>query len=286
MMGINDRLASKWVLLSPRFLPFADAATAELPLGRLLRLSMFQVSVGMALVLLNGTLNRVLIVEMGVPSFLVALMVSLPLLFAPLRPLIGFKSDTHRSVLGWKRVPYIWFGTMLQFGGLAIMPFALIILSGDTHGPAWIGHVASAVAFLLVGAGLHTTQTAGLALATDLAPEKSRPRVVAFLYVMLLIGMVASALVFGLVLQNFSPDKAHSADPGRSGRHFLLQRDRPVEAGGARSIQDSGRPATSGFLGAVGSIQARRPRQPRAARCGPRHRWLQHAGHFARALWR
>lgn len=207
MMGINDRLASKWVLLSPRFLPFADAATKELPLGRLLRLSMFQVSVGMALVLLNGTLNRVLIVEMGVPSFLVALMVSLPLLFAPLRPLIGFKSDTHRSLLGWKRVPYIWFGTMLQFGGLAIMPFALIILSGDTHGPAWLGHVASALAFLLVGAGLHTTQTAGLALATDLAPEKSRPRVVAFLYVMLLVGMVVSALVFGLVLQSFSQIK-------------------------------------------------------------------------------
>lgn len=222
MMGINAKLASKWVLLSPRFLPFADAATAELPLGRLLRLSMFQVSVGMALVLLNGTLNRVLIVEMGVPSFLVALMVSLPLLFAPLRPLIGFKSDTHRSVLGWKRVPYIWFGTMLQFGGLAIMPFALIILSGDTHGPAWLGHVASALAFLLVGAGLHTTQTAGLALATDLAPEKSRPRVVAFLYVMLLIGMVVSALVFGLVLQTFSQIKLIQLIQGAAVATFFL----------------------------------------------------------------
>ena len=29
--------------LGTRFLPFADAATAELPLGRLLRLSLFQV---------------------------------------------------------------------------------------------------------------------------------------------------------------------------------------------------------------------------------------------------
>ena len=58
MKRINDRLARGWVLLSPRFLPFADAATAELPLGRLLRLSLFQISVGMALVLLNGTLNR------------------------------------------------------------------------------------------------------------------------------------------------------------------------------------------------------------------------------------
>lgn len=204
MTRLNERLAGMWGQLSPRFLPFADAATAELPMSRLLRLSLFQVSVAMAVVLLNGTLNRVMIVEMGVPSTVVALMVSLPLLFAPFRALIGFRSDNHRSALGWKRVPYIWIGSMLQFGGLAIMPFALIILSGDTNGPAWIGSVAAGLAFLLVGAGLHTTQTAGLALATDLAPEHARPRVVAFLYVMMLIGMVASSLTFGAVLSHFS----------------------------------------------------------------------------------
>ena len=62
-------------------------------------------------------------------------MLALPLLFAPLRTLIGFRSDHHRSVLGWRRVPFIWFGTMAQFGGFAIMPFALLILSGDTTGP-------------------------------------------------------------------------------------------------------------------------------------------------------
>ena len=156
MRSLNATLARSWTLLGPRFLPFADAATAELPLGRLLRLSLFQVSVGMALVLLNGTLNRVMIVELGVPSALVALMAALPLVFAPFRALVGFKSDTHRSLLGWRRVPYIWFGTLLQFGGLAIMPFALLILSGDTHGPAWVGHVGAALAFLLAGAGLHT----------------------------------------------------------------------------------------------------------------------------------
>jgi len=200
-------LIAPWLALGPRFLPFADAATRELPLGRMMRLSLFQVSVGMAVVLLNGTLNRVMIVELGVPAWLVALMVSLPLLFAPFRTLIGFRSDTHRSVLGWRRVPYIWMGTMLQFGGLAIMPFALLVLSGDTHGPAWIGQAGAALAFLLVGAGLHTTQTAGLALATDLAPAASRPRVVAFLYVMLLVGMVGSALAFGVLLADFGQVK-------------------------------------------------------------------------------
>jgi BCD family chlorophyll transporter-like MFS transporter len=204
MKGRVAALSAGWTRVGTRFLPFADAATPELPMGRLLRLSLFQVSVGMAMVLLNGTLNRVMIVELGVSTWLVALMVSLPLVFAPLRALVGFRSDHHRSALGWRRVPYIWFGTLMQFGGLAIMPFALLVLSGDTHGPVWIGHAAAALAFLLTGAGLHTTQTAGLALAADLAPRESRPRVVALLYVMLLLGMIASSLAFGATLAEFS----------------------------------------------------------------------------------
>ena len=198
-------LLQLWTRLSSRYLPFADAASTELPLSRLMRLSLFQVSIGISVVLLNGTLNRVMIVELGVPSWLVATMVALPLVFAPLRVLIGFKSDHHRSVLGWRRVPYIWMGTLLQFGGLAIMPFALLLLSsGDAPGQVIAGRIGAALAFLLVGAGLHTTQTAGLSLATDIAPEHSRPRVVAFLYVMLMFGMMASALTFGGLLAEFS----------------------------------------------------------------------------------
>ncbi|MEM7766383.1 MAG: BCD family MFS transporter [Pseudomonadota bacterium] len=200
----RPKASDGWRTISLRFLPFADAATESLPLGRLLRLSLFQVTAGMAVALLTGTVNRVMIVELGVPAWLVALMVSLPLVFAPLRALIGHKSDTHVSVLGWRRAPYIWFGSLLMFGGLAIMPFALLILSGDTHGPAWIGQFGAALSFLLLGAGLHTVQTAGLALATDLAPAAARPRVVALLYVMLLVGMGVSALAFGWLLADFS----------------------------------------------------------------------------------
>ncbi len=192
-----------WTRLAPRFLPFADAASPELPLSRLLRLSLFQVSVGLAAALLIGTLNRVMIVELGVSSSLVAVMLALPLLAAPFRALIGFRSDTYHSPLGWRRVPFIWMGTMMQFGGLAIMPFSLILLSGQGRGPGWVGHVGAALAFLLVGAGIQTTQTAGLALAADLAPEKSRPRVIALLYVMLLLGMIAASGVFALLLRHF-----------------------------------------------------------------------------------
>ncbi|MGZ5929390.1 MAG: BCD family MFS transporter [Rhizomicrobium sp.] len=194
-----------WTRLGNQFLPFADAGTAELPLSRLLRLSLFQVSVGMAITLTIGTLNRVMVVELGVSTTLVSIMIGLPLIFAPFRALIGFKSDNHRSVLGWRRVPYMWFGTLIQFGGLAFMPFALLVLSGDNHAPVALGQFAAALAFLMIGAGVQTTQTAGLALATDLASDAVRPRVVALMYSMLLMGMVVSGFVFGLLLNHFTP---------------------------------------------------------------------------------
>ena len=202
----NDKisLAAFWSGLSPRWLPFADAASANLPLSRLLRLALFQVSAGMAIVLLNGTLNRVMIVELLLPASLVGLMISLPVLFAPLRVYIGHRSDNYRSLLGWRRIPFMWMGTLLQFGGFAFMPFALIVMSGDTNGPLWYGYAAATLAFLLVGVGMHTVQTSGLALAMDLAPAETRPRVVALMYVMLLLGMLLSALLFGFLLRDFS----------------------------------------------------------------------------------
>ena len=187
-------------------LPFADAASPGLPMGQLLRLSLFQVSVGMASVMLLGTLNRVMIVELGVAATVVAIMCALPVLIAPFRALLGFRSDTHRSAIGWKRIPYIWFGSLWQMGGLAVMPFALIVLSGDQMvGPAWAGEVLAAMAFLMTGVGLHMTQTAGLALAADRATPETRPRVVAFLYVAFLAGMAVSAVVVGGLLADFSP---------------------------------------------------------------------------------
>jgi len=225
MNRLGQKVMRAWVSLGPRYMPFADVATPEVPFGRLLRLSLFQVSVGMVLVLLLGTLNRVMIVELGVPATLVAVMIALPVVFAPFRALIGFRSDNHRCQLGWRRVPFIWKGTLWQFGGFAIMPFALLVLAGKGQAseyPAIIGHASAAAAFLLVGAGVHTVQTAGLALATDLTPAKAHAKVVGLMYVMLLVGMIVSALLFGLLLQNFSPGRLVQVVQGAAVATFVL----------------------------------------------------------------
>lgn len=207
MSKFDQKLTAIWMRFGKRVLPFADAASESLPLSKLLRLSLIQFSVGISLTLLVGTLNRVMIVELGVASTIVGVMLAIPLLVAPFRALIGHRSDTHRSALGWRRVPFIYRGTMVQFGGLAIMPFALLVLAGALQSgdwPAWIGQASAALAILLVGAGVHITQTVGLALATDLAAEDQQANVVGLMYVTLLVGSIVSALAFGAFLTNFT----------------------------------------------------------------------------------
>jgi BCD family chlorophyll transporter-like MFS transporter len=63
------------------------------------------------------------------------------------------------------------------------------------------------LAFLLVGAGVHIVQTVGLALATDLVKEEDQPKIVGLMYVMLLIGMVISALIYGALLEAYTPGR-------------------------------------------------------------------------------
>lgn len=251
--AFHQRLALRWSRISLKFLPFADVASTELPLPRLMRLALFQVSVGMAYSLLVGTLNRVMIVELGVATWAVSLMVALPLLVAPLRALVGHRSDTHLSALGWRRVPYLWFGTLLQFGGLSIMPFALILLQPGAEASAQpggviAGRLAAALAFVMVGAGMQTTQTAGLALATDQARPDTRPRVVAMMYVMLLLGMVAASGCFSLLLERFSPTRLVAVVQGAALTTVILNTIAlwKQEARGSSGRQVAGRGASGG----------------------------------------
>ena len=292
MNRVSRRVMRAWVGMGPRFLPFADAATPDLPLSRLLRLSLFQVSVGMALVLLIGTLNRVMIVELGVPASLVGIMISLPLIFAPFRALIGFRSDTHRSAArleaGAVHVPRRH-GAVRRPGDHAVRPAGAVrhrqCAATRRSGSACS---APAVAFLLVGAGLHTTQTVGLALATDLAPTESQPKVVGLMYVMLLFGMIASALAFGALLAHFSPGRLIQVIQAAAVATIVLN--------GVALWKQEARNALPRLLQTqqrqpelppvLGQLHAGRPGGAPPAGRRPRHDGVQHGGRAAGALWR
>ena len=242
---MSRRTPGQWLMqVDPRWLPFADAASDGLPWSKLSRLGALQLSVGMAVALLVGTVNRVMIVEFSIAAVLVGVLAALPMLLAPARAAIGHWSDQHRSSFGWRRVPYLWFGTMAQFGGLALMPFGLLLLAEGT-GPTdrVVGLAGGALAFVLVGLGAHTVQTTGLALATDLSDEAQRPRVVAYLYCCLLVGMAASGLAFAFLLSDYTPLRLIQVIQGAAVVTVLVNvvgmwKQEPISAAPARDTED------------------------------------------------
>ena len=235
MSRLNATLARGWGRLGPRFLPFADAATPELPLGR--------AAAAVAVPGLGrhgdgaaqrhaqpGDDRRARRADLaGRADGLAA---------AGVRPV----ARADRLPLG-HTTARCWAG-----GGCPISGSARCCSSAASpscRSRCWscpatatarrsTAQVGAALAFLLVGAGLHTTQTAGLALATDLAPAEcpaarrgaalrhaagrhggQRPRV----------RRAAGRL---------QPHRADPGDPGRGACHHGPEPDRAVEAGGAR----------------------------------------------------
>lgn len=207
---------------------------------QLLRLSLFQFGVGFSMVVFTGSLNRVLIYEEGIPAGIVGWLLSLGLFVAPIRALLGFRSDREKKTYGYRRLPYIWYGMMMVFCALSAAPFVLLLLSkssaiGQTETPMSVAIGLSTFIFLLYALGVHVSQTGYLALVTDLTPRQDRSRAVAFLWIMLIIGQILSSLVISVWLQDFSPFKLIQVMQTSSVLFLVLaiagiwKQDKPVE---------------------------------------------------------
>lgn len=173
---------------------------------RVLRLGLFQFGLGLSLAPITGTLNRVLIDNMHISAALVGLLIAIHYFVSPVRALIGFRSDQQRARGRW-RTPYLVFGALLTFGGLNSAGFSLILLSGKGHLPYTIALVVCLLIFLAYGIGVNVVETAYLALVSDLTPPKERGRVVAVLWMMLVLGTIASSVLIGGLLVDYSDER-------------------------------------------------------------------------------
>ncbi len=173
---------------------------------RVLRLGLFQFGMGLTLAPITGTLNRVLIDSLRIPAVLVGLLIAIHYFVSPVRALIGFRSDQQRAAGRW-RTPYIVMGAILTFGGLANTPFSLLLLSGQGTLPFVPALIICLLIFLAYGIGVNIVETAYLALVSDLTPPAERGRVLAVLWMMLVLGTIVSSVLLGGLLAEYSDEK-------------------------------------------------------------------------------
>jgi MFS transporter, BCD family, chlorophyll transporter len=169
---------------------------------QVIRLGLFQFGMGLSLAPLVGTLNRVLIADLHIPAVAVGFLIAIHYFVSPVRALIGFESDKKRAAGRW-RTPYIVLGAMLTYGGLSTAPFSLIVL-GEGALPFWPAMAVCTAIFLAYGIGVNIVETTYLALVSDITPPQERGRVLAALWMMLVLGTVVSSILIGHVLIEYS----------------------------------------------------------------------------------
>lgn len=171
---------------------------------RVLRLGLFQFGMGLSLAPLTGTLNRVLIDEARIPAVAVGFLIAIHYFVSPARALIGFRSDQDRAKGNW-RTPYVVLGAMLTYGGLATAPFSLILLGGAGTISFWPAMLICTLIFLAYGIGVNIVETIYLALVSDITAPQERGRVLAVLWIMLVLGTIVSSVLVGMFLVDYNP---------------------------------------------------------------------------------
>ncbi|SEN29346.1 BCD family MFS transporter [Palleronia pelagia] len=160
------------------------------------RLGLVQMALGAIVVLTTSTLNRLMVVELGLLAILPGALVALHYGIQITRPNWGFLSDT-----GGKRTRWIVGGMVaLALGGL-LAAWGVVLLEGQFA----LGLAVSVVAYALIGLGVGASGTSLLALlATATAPHR-RAAAATITWLMMIAGIAVTAGVVGTLLDPYSP---------------------------------------------------------------------------------
>ncbi len=170
------------------------------------QLGLIHLAVAMTLVPINGTLNRVMIKELGFSAALVALLASLPYLLSPIQVFIGAYADRH-PLLGRRRTPYIVLGLVLCVVGVMSTPRAAFVLreAGLT------GWLLAFLAFGAWGMGYNFSTVSYFALAGERSEPGARGRTVAVMMTMMIVGIIATSVGLSRLLEPYTPETLVSA---------------------------------------------------------------------------
>ena len=163
----------------------------------IVRIGLVQACIGALVMLTTTVLNRLMVVEFAMAAAIPAGLVAWHYAVQLGRPLWGHGSDKGR-----KRTPWILGGiTVLAFGALLAAQSTLMMTESGA-----LGFLLAVVAYTLIGIGVGAGGTSALALlASSVAPQR-RAAAAALTWIMMVAGIVVSAITVGELIKPFSPE--------------------------------------------------------------------------------
>jgi BCD family chlorophyll transporter-like MFS transporter len=146
-------------------------------------------------VLTTSTLNRVMVVELALAAAIPGALVGLHYAIQLMRPVFG-----HRSDQGGNRTRWI-------LGGMALLAVSGTAAAATTFLFEWnfiYGLAAAILAYALIGAGIGACGTSLLALLASRTRKERRPAAATIVWMMMIAGIVATAIVTGNLLEPYS----------------------------------------------------------------------------------
>ncbi len=165
--------------------------------GHSLKLGSFHIGSSLTDLLTSAVWNRVLIVDLGVAAWPIALLTALRYLLAPLTLWAGHQSDTH-PILGSRRAAYIWLGRGLMLVSLPLLPLSTGLIVTNLRSP--VGWGLAIAAFLLYGVGTLISGAPFLALVHDSAPYDKRGQALSIVQFMLVVSFAFIPVIYGRVM--------------------------------------------------------------------------------------
>jgi BCD family chlorophyll transporter-like MFS transporter len=182
--------------------PIASPAPGDASAGfgwlGIARIGLVQASIGALVMMATTVLNRLMVVEFALAAAIPAGLVAWHYAVQLGRPLWGHGSDK-----GGNRTLWI-------IGGVALLAAAMLLATQATlmlgTSPA-LGFTLAVIAYSLIGVGVGAGGTSALALlASGVAPQR-RAAAAALTWIMMVAGIVASAITVGKLIQPFSPER-------------------------------------------------------------------------------
>lgn len=169
---------------------------------RSLKLGSFHIGSSFADLLTSAVWNRILISDLGVAAWPVALLSALRYFLAPLSLWAGRRSDT-KPIFGSRRVAYIWLGRLLMLLALPLLPLSTVAIARDTS--SLVGWGLAVVSFVVYGAGTLISGAPFLALVHDSAPYTRRGQAMGIVQLMLVVSFAFIPAIYAGVMPHYDP---------------------------------------------------------------------------------
>jgi BCD family chlorophyll transporter-like MFS transporter len=155
------------------------------------RLSLVRFGASFLLLFTTGILNRILIVDIKMAAWLVAVVLSCQHLASPFALAIGHLSDRH-PLRGRRRTSYIRLWTLIAASMVPLMPF---LANRMGQSPMWL--ILGTTVFGLFGFGLKAANLLVGALIADRTPDpESRGRQLNVIWITAILGFVLAGVIF------------------------------------------------------------------------------------------